>query len=165
MDTHYTSHNFSVGPLFSIFSSIYSLYCVCRSVLPACLCTMCMPGVRGGQKRMSSLVVMHAFNPSTWICLGPACSTEWIPAWPGLHRGTLSGNKTKPWTPSPAPTRREKEEFVRCPRTSALWAATWMLGTGPRSSEWQARGLKWLGHLPSPLSLIVFNKSLVSGNL
>jgi hypothetical protein len=46
--------------------------------------------------------VAHTFNSSTWeaeaggsLSLRPAWSTEWIPGQPGLHRETLSWNKTK----------------------------------------------------------------------
>jgi hypothetical protein len=44
----------------------------------------------------------HAFNPSTWeaelsrfLSSRPACSTEWVPGQPGLHRETLSRKKKK----------------------------------------------------------------------
>jgi hypothetical protein len=47
------------------------------------------------------VVVVHAFNPSTWEAeagefLGsrPAWSTKWVPGQPGLYRETLS-QKTK----------------------------------------------------------------------
>jgi hypothetical protein len=46
-------------------------------------------------------VVGHAFNPNTWeaeaggfLSSRPAWSTEWVPGQPGLHRKTLSQNKT-----------------------------------------------------------------------
>jgi hypothetical protein len=42
-------------------------------------------------------VVAHAFNPKTWeaeagefLSLRAACSTEWVPGQPGLHRETMS---------------------------------------------------------------------------
>jgi hypothetical protein len=47
-------------------------------------------------------VVAHNFNLNTWeaeagrfLSLRPAWSTEWVPEQPGLHRETLSENKTK----------------------------------------------------------------------
>ena len=47
-------------------------------------------------------VVVHAFNPSTWeaeegvfLSLRSAWTTEWVPGQPGLHRETMSQNKTK----------------------------------------------------------------------
>jgi hypothetical protein len=51
---------------------------------------------------LSRAVVLHAFNPSTWeaeaggfLSLRPAWSTKQVPGQPGLHRETLSQNKTK----------------------------------------------------------------------
>jgi hypothetical protein len=47
-------------------------------------------------------VVAHAFNPSTWeaeadgfLSSRPAWSTNRVPGQPGLHKETLSRNKTK----------------------------------------------------------------------
>jgi hypothetical protein len=53
----------------------------------------------------------HTFNPSTleaeaggFLSLRPACSTEWVPGQPGLHRETLSQH--------PHPSKKKKNTFV-----------------------------------------------------
>jgi hypothetical protein len=57
---------------------------------------------KNNNKNLQPGVVAHAFNPSTreaeaggFLSSRPAWSTKWVPGQPGLHRETLSQNKTK----------------------------------------------------------------------
>jgi hypothetical protein len=73
-------------------------------------------------------VVAHTFNPSTqeaeagrFLSSRPAWSTKWVPGQPGLHRETLSQNKTKQNKTKQNKTKQNTKQHKTANMTSTSW--------------------------------------------
>jgi hypothetical protein len=103
----------------------------------------------------SQAVVAHAFNPSTWeaeaggfLRLRPVWSTELVPGQPGLHRETLSRNKTK--------QNQNKTEVFMCAETYSGSCVhciqfLWVYIKGMITRPWVTANClqTWLSYFPS----------------
>ena len=70
------------------------------------------------KKKIGWAMVVHTFNPSTleaeagrFLSYRPAWSTEWFPGQQGLHRETISWNKTK--TKTKTKTKKQKTKIKK----------------------------------------------------
>ena len=105
------------------------------------LCGVCCPGVTVG-----CVVCVFSLRTATleaeaggFLSSRPACSTEWVPGQPGLHRETLS-QKTKP-------KKKKKKELPPFASTAAP-AQSW----GPLPPEVHSQ---FLFHFPEGTSLLI----------
>jgi hypothetical protein len=88
------------------------------------------------KKTQSQVVVVHAFNPSTWeaeagrsLSSKPAWSTEQVARHLGIHRKTMSQKSKKTKTKTKNPNKQQKERERKHRRGGRC------LGPGNRS-EW-----------------------------
>jgi hypothetical protein len=117
-----------------------------------------IPRIFIGRIRISQVGVEQTFNPSARgsgaggsLSSRPAWSTEWVPGQPGLHRETLSHNKTKQQQKWKRRRRRRKRNKDQSQRSGVTISKVWndivqSLGLQAAVEEASGKGilLSWL---------------------